>query len=279
MKPLAVVIENDGSTRRLLDVLLTRFGYEVDVVATGSDGLLLLQSYDPDVVLMDLLIQGVSSIEVLRWMAENRPATVSRTLLVTAAAERDVRRVGEQFPGLHVIRKPFELSDVVDAANAACGRIERRQRTFTEEFCRRSILAGATAGLLMTNDGRDASLVCKFGYPPGVAEAYFPLSIAEAYPICASMRLGRAVWFASITTASAEYPLLVSIWERNQSRALAIVPLVRDERVIGAAGWSFREPRSFNDAEKQRFIAIGEAAAAWLPDGDGAAQSAGRAHA
>jgi len=273
-----MVIESDGSTRRLLEVLLARFGYDVDAVATGSEGQLLLESFDPDVLLLDRLVTGIGSLEILAWIAANRPAAIARTIVVSGAPEHDVCRVGEQFPGLTVIRKPFELSDVVDAANAACARIERRRRSFTEEFCRQSILAGAKAGLLVTSDGRDASLLCRFGYPPGMAEAYFPMSLAEAFPLCASMRHARPVWFASIAAVSAEYPLLTPIFERNQSRALAVVPLLRGGAVIGAAGWSFREPQIFDEDQKRRLTAIAETAAAEMADRD-ATQSAGGASA
>ena len=36
MKPLALVIENDAGTRKLLNVLLTRVGMDVDLVPTGE---------------------------------------------------------------------------------------------------------------------------------------------------------------------------------------------------------------------------------------------------
>ena len=266
MKPLAVVIEHDGNMRRLLQVLLTRFGYEVDLVATGSDGLLLLESFEYDVTLLDVLLPGIGGEELLAWIAANRPAALGRTIVFTAAPERDVRRVRETFPAACVIRKPFELDEVVESANAACSRPAQPRRDVAAAFSRRSILAGAKAGVVVSTNGNEASLVCKFGYPPGMVESYFPLSLSAAFPICAALRHARPVWFASITAAMAEYPLLQPIWQAHQSRAIAAVPIIRDGQVIGAAGWAFREPRAFGEAETRTLVAIAEAAAEGLPD-------------
>ncbi len=276
MKPLALVIQHDGSTRRLLDVILTRFGFDVDHIATGSDGLSLIEAFAYDVVVLDTVLPGTGGVALLRWIGANRPATMARTIVLTGDPETEVMRLVGQFPAARVIRKPFELGEMLDTARAAADRAEPHQRTFTAEFCRRSILAGARAGMLVATDGSRVSLVCTFGFDPEVIGRYFPMPISSAYPICAAMRHARPVWFASIAAASSEFPLLLPIWRTSESRALAAAPVSRGGRVIGAAGWSFREVRMFGEAETRTLTAIAEATIEGLPtaDGDDADQSA-----
>lgn len=131
MKPLALAIENDGGTRKLLDVLLTRAGFEVDLVPTGSDALLLLANVRYDVRFIDLLLPGTNGVQIL------------------------------------------------------------------------------------------------------------------------------------------EHPPLVPVFEQNESRALAAVPLRRGGRVIGAVGWSFRQPRLVTKAGQQPFLSIAATVAEGLPDQHG----------
>jgi hypothetical protein len=48
--------------------------------------------------------------------------------------------------------------------------------------------------------------------------------------------------------------------------ALGAVPLMRGGAVIGAAGWSFREPRLFSEPEQQAFLGIAHEIAESLAD-------------
>jgi GAF domain-containing protein len=87
------------------------------------------------------------------------------------------------------------------------------------------------------------------------------MPIDTQYPICAAMRNAKSIWIASLNLAAAEYPLLVPVWQRGMSKAIAAIPLVRDGAVIGAAGWSFHQPRQFAERERATFTAIAESVA------------------
>lgn len=261
MKPLALVIENDGGTRRLLDVLLTRFHLEVDLVASGSDALLLLERVEYDLILVDLLLPGMSGMEVLAWLDRERRHLLPRTVVVSSASPLQLERVRQAFPNVRVIRKPFELGDIVALADATVST--RLPATPQEEFTRRSVRAGAKAGIVLRKEDVQLVPVMSFGYMPGTVEAFFPLFVDAPLPIATAARLGQPVWIASIAHASAAYPSLPAILERNQSRALAAVPLRHGDEVVGVAGWSFREPRLFAEGEQQLFVSI----AATLADG------------
>ena len=275
MKPLALVIENDGSTRRLLDVLLTRSGLDVDLVPAGSDALILLENARYDLVLLDLLLPGTSGMQILEWVANERPRMIPKIIVLSSAPERHMQLVRDRWPQAHIIRKPFELGEIVESAQAMTRDREERIPSLTEELCRRSVRAGARAGVIVRRNGSVLDVLYAFGYEPGQVASYFPLAVDAPLPLCAAIRNATPVWLASLTMAEAEYPLLKPVFARNESRALAVVPLLRDGRAIGAVGWSFREPRLFTEHEQQAFLGIAAALAEALPEGlqDGREQS------
>ncbi|HUR80265.1 MAG TPA: response regulator [Thermoanaerobaculia bacterium] len=276
MKFLALVIENDAGTRKLLNVLLSRVGMDVDLVPTGNDALLVLQHVQYDVVVIDLLLPGKSGMELLEWVAEHRPHLLSRSLVLSSAAPAQLDMVRTRWPEVTVIRKPFELGEVLQVTQEMAAQSKMREQTAVEKFCRHSIRAGAKAGLVVTN----ASVrepVLSFGYTKEMLDAFFPIPSDAPYPLVAAMRHGKPVWLASLQAAAPDYPMLAPVWEKNESRAIAVVPLRENGRIIGAVGWSFREPRLFSEAEQQVFMDIAHALVEWI-DGHGG-QSAGAAHA
>ncbi|HUP59338.1 MAG TPA: GAF domain-containing protein [Thermoanaerobaculia bacterium] len=274
MKPLALVVENDGGTRKLLDAVLSRAGFDVDLVSGSAGAVLLLGIIDYDIILLDLLFPGGSGEDVLRWLAEYRPAAVPKVVVMSSAPDHIIENVRRQWSDVRTLRKPFDLADIFGFAESAA-RPRPRAVTRAEKFCRRSICAGAKAGVVVRRHDDFVDLVTSYGYAPGVAESWYPAPLSSAMPICAAMRNARPVWLASLTLAQPEYPLLVPVWEQYQSRAFAAVPLLRDGIVIGAAGWSFREPRLFNEAEQRSFTAIADLAADMIEPGEQSAANAG----
>lgn len=261
MKSLALVVENDAGTRKLLDALLTRAAMESDAVSSGRDAVALLRHVEYSAVLLDLILDGVTGFEILAFLQHNRPHLLARTIVLSSASERQLEQVRENFHGVEVIRKPFDIGELLSAVAARVAGTTR-VGDLAEEFCRRSIAAGASAGIIVRagSDGI-ASPVTHFGYPPGFVEGFWPMPIDAQYPICASMRNAKPVWIASINLATAEYPLLAPVWQRGASKAIATIPLVRDGVVLGAAGWSFHQPRQFAERERATFMAIAESVA------------------
>ncbi|WP_330271322.1 response regulator transcription factor [Lentzea sp. NBC_00516] len=64
--PRVLLIEDDEAVREGLSLALTYQGHTVDAVRTGEEGLDLLGSVTPDVVVLDLMLPGVDGFEVCR---------------------------------------------------------------------------------------------------------------------------------------------------------------------------------------------------------------------
>jgi CheY-like chemotaxis protein len=264
MQPLALIVENDSGIQRLLSVLLNRLGYEVDAIADGSEALLLLEQIRYDLTLVDLFLPTRSGEDILEWIAANRPGDLARAVMLSSALPSVMDRIQAQFPTVRVFHKPFELADIVAAAEEAMRDRESREITAAQQFARRSVKAGAKAGIIVRNRGENLSLVHAFGYPPGVMEGWFPLSAAAPYPLTMCVREQHPFWVASPRIAARDFPTLTATWQQAGSQAVASVPVVRSGVVIGAAGWTFREPQRFDAGEQRALTAIAAEAASLI---------------
>ncbi|MFE6685198.1 response regulator [Streptomyces sp. NPDC057743] len=65
-----LLIEDDPAVRRGVELGLRRSGHDTEAVATGEDGLESLEPFAPDIVLLDLMLPGMSGLEVCRRIRE-----------------------------------------------------------------------------------------------------------------------------------------------------------------------------------------------------------------
>lgn len=274
MKPLALVAENDPGTRKLLHALLTRIGFDVDLVATGADALILLENVRYDAVILDLNVPQPDGIAILEHLIEAMPDVLCRVIILSAVPDARLAVLAERFPSVPVLRKPFELDAVIEAATRVSADREPHVPSGPQHFCRSSMRAGAKAGVIVASRGGVVEPVSWFGYAPGDIESYFPMPLESPYPLCVSIRHGTPLWIASMVLTTTDYPMLRPVWEKHQSRALASVPLLDGGRVIGAVGWTFREPRLFHEPEREIFTSIAASVLEWVARADSRAESA-----
>jgi DNA-binding NarL/FixJ family response regulator len=121
-EPLRVVIADDHPAyRAALARVLRENGIEVAAeAANGESAIRAALETEPDVVVMDLNMPGLSGLEATRRLAEEAPATRVLVLSVSAQAE-DVTRVMEAGADGYVLKDgPFE-EVVVGVRAAAAG--------------------------------------------------------------------------------------------------------------------------------------------------------------
>jgi two-component system response regulator RegX3 len=115
-----LVVEDEGSYQEALLIGLTREGYHVEV---ASDGVAALQSFidhRPDLVLLDLLLPGISGLEVCRRMRAIAPTPI---IIVSALnTETDVVLAFE-LGAEDYISKPYRLRELVARIRSVLRRI------------------------------------------------------------------------------------------------------------------------------------------------------------
>ena len=258
MRPSVLVVEDDIATRTLLTVLMERSGFDVDAIGSGSDAVTLLSSVTYSTVMFDLHLPGTSGHEILAFLEVSDPDMIPHAVVVSSVQPRELDAVRQRYPQTAVIRKPFDLNELLQTVVCAAKNRAHGVRDAAAEFCRLSIVNGAKAGVLLVADA-DAGklhLVRSFGYSADMVDRFVPVDANAPFPACNAYRHGSPVWLDSPAVASSEYPELETIFRANHSHALAAVPLMRDGKPFGAAGWSFRDARTFTEQERLRFEAI-----------------------
>ena len=67
-----LIIEDDMSMARALELKLTRAGFEVKSAVNGEDGLVLFEKEDFSLILLDLVIPKIDGFKLLEKLKENR---------------------------------------------------------------------------------------------------------------------------------------------------------------------------------------------------------------
>ncbi|HEU6454906.1 MAG TPA: response regulator, partial [Roseateles sp.] len=106
-----LVVDDEADIRRTVAELLQDQGYRVVTAASGEEGLKLLATEPPAMVLLDCSMPGMSGLEVARRARHAFPALP--ILFITAYADRVL--LASQFPQHRVLAKPFKSEDLFAA--------------------------------------------------------------------------------------------------------------------------------------------------------------------
>ena len=84
--PKVLVVDDEPNIRELVQVALNFHGCTVTTGATGQDALQLAYAYDPDLIVLDVLLPDIDGFEVCRRLRSVRRRT-ARTRATRASTE------------------------------------------------------------------------------------------------------------------------------------------------------------------------------------------------
>ena len=106
-----LVVDDEASLVELLQMALRYEGWQVETATDGASALHKARTFEPDVIVLDIMMPGLDGLEVLRRMrATGDDAAV---LFLTAKDSVNDRVVGLTAGGDDYVTKPFSLEEVV----------------------------------------------------------------------------------------------------------------------------------------------------------------------
>ncbi len=140
-----LLIEDDTSTAKSIELMLKSEGYVCDSTDLGEDGLDIGKIYDYDLIVLDLMLPDLDGLEVLRRL---RTAKVQTPILILSGLSRPDDKVKALTLGADdYLTKPFDKEELIARLRA----IVRRANGHPDAIIR-------TGGLAVNLDTRTVTL-------------------------------------------------------------------------------------------------------------------------
>ena len=107
-----LIVEDDLAIRRLVKMVLTREGYQVEVASDGIEAVLKLGLADYDVIILDLMMPNLDGFSFIETMAEHDPERLRRIIVTSAASPGVIKERMRGTPFL-VVPKPFDINELI----------------------------------------------------------------------------------------------------------------------------------------------------------------------
>ncbi|MGK7294770.1 MAG: adenylate/guanylate cyclase domain-containing protein [Candidatus Wenzhouxiangella sp. M2_3B_020] len=149
-----LVVDDNEMNRDLLSRRLTKKGFEVGLAESGEAALAWLEANDCDLVLLDIMMPGMSGIDVLDRLREARNVSELPIIMATAKGEQadivDALRRGAN----DYVTKPLEFPVVLARVQTqlALKAANDRIRTLVDEVERRNEFIRSVFGRYLTDE-------------------------------------------------------------------------------------------------------------------------------
>ena len=116
-----MLIDDEPLITDALTYSLQREGYEVETVNDGAVALDAIQAYQPDIVVLDIMLPGMSGMEICRQL---RPRSRVPVIMLTARGDELDRILGLEVGADDYLAKPFSFHELLARIRAILRRVE-----------------------------------------------------------------------------------------------------------------------------------------------------------
>lgn len=119
---VVLVVDDEANQRNILKTILSEEGYETHVASSGEEALKVVKTYNPDVVLTDLKMEGMDGIELMEEIKSRRdaPEVVLMTAFGTVSTAVEAIKKG----AYHYLEKPLDKDKVLSTVKLALEKKE-----------------------------------------------------------------------------------------------------------------------------------------------------------
>ncbi len=125
-KQKILIVDDDANIAELISMYLLKECYDTRIVGDGESALTEFETYEPDLILLDLMLPGIDGYQVCR---ELRTRTSTPIIMLSAKGEVFDKVLGLELGADDYILKPFDSKEMVARVKA----VLRRYRTGVEE--------------------------------------------------------------------------------------------------------------------------------------------------
>ncbi len=110
MRETILLVDDEQNTREALSIALGREGYNIIPASNGGEGMKLLEKEPVDLIITDLMMPGVSGMDLLDFARKHRPEVM--VIMMTGYASVETAITAMKNGAFDYITKPIKLDEV-----------------------------------------------------------------------------------------------------------------------------------------------------------------------
>lgn len=123
-KQKILIVDDDENIAELISLYLVKECFDTKIVYDGEEVLEMVKNYQPDLVLLDLMLPGIDGYEVLRRVRRDSDLPV---IMLSAKGEVFDKVLGLELGADDYIMKPFDSKEMVARVKAVLRRFQREK--------------------------------------------------------------------------------------------------------------------------------------------------------
>lgn len=128
-----LVVDDDPNICELLRLYFEKEGYQVKTASDGFEGVSIFKNFDPDLVLLDIMMPRKDGWQVCR---EIREVSAKPIIMITAKNETFDKVLGLELGADDFIVKPFDMKELSARVKAVLRRYNADSKTEDDEVVR-----------------------------------------------------------------------------------------------------------------------------------------------
>ena len=119
-----LIVDDDANIAELIALYLTKECFQCEIAEDGETALEKHQSFQPDLILLDIMLPGIDGYDVLR---EIRKQYTTPVIMLSAKGETFDKVLGLELGADDYIIKPFDTKELVARVRAVLRRFKVKQ--------------------------------------------------------------------------------------------------------------------------------------------------------
>ena len=107
---LVMIVDDNDLVREVLEEMLIEEGYDVLAVSTGQQAISEYWALKPDVIVTDILMPGLSGIELIQYLRREAPALPILVISGGGATDQNLFQQATKAGASATLTKPFDLT-------------------------------------------------------------------------------------------------------------------------------------------------------------------------
>lgn len=116
-----MIVDDEQDFREMINLMMQKEGFETEMAEDGTDFLKKIDSFQPDIVTLDVMMPGLTTREILEKLKEKKSKPKIILLTVVRFPDEEKEKIFKVGNIVDYIKKPFDLDNLMDSVKKHVG--------------------------------------------------------------------------------------------------------------------------------------------------------------